>query len=194
LGRQSEVGKIHAGSSRALRLDPFALPVRFSASDAGADGRVRLVELQRERVVLRRAVRGIRMAVNVPVASFLGVALRLRPPDRGARDCVSISLEHRDPALCVPLLADFDGEDVVAEWQLWARILGLPLLVADPNGVLREPFGRMGGVRLDATAPRRRRQNAIKNRRPSMPLRRRCGLIRNQPTVHRGEREIIARN
>ena len=66
-----------AGSSRAVRLDPLALPVRFAASDAGADERVRWVELDRERVVLRRAVRGIPMAIQLPVHAFLGVALRL---------------------------------------------------------------------------------------------------------------------
>ena len=54
-----------AGSGRALRLDPFALPVRFPAKDAGADGQVRQVELDRERVVLRRAVRGMRMKLGV---------------------------------------------------------------------------------------------------------------------------------
>ncbi|MES1156101.1 MAG: hypothetical protein ABUL48_06695, partial [Pseudorhodoplanes sp.] len=69
-------GALPAGSGRALRLDPFALPVRFPAQDAGADGQVRQVELDRDRVVLRRAVRGIRMNVGVPVSTFRGVALR----------------------------------------------------------------------------------------------------------------------
>ena len=36
------------GSGRA-RLDPLALPVRFTANDAGADGRQRQVELDRDR-------------------------------------------------------------------------------------------------------------------------------------------------
>ena len=49
-------GGCPAGSSRALRLDPFALPVRFAASDAAADERVRHVELHRERVVVRRSL------------------------------------------------------------------------------------------------------------------------------------------
>ena len=118
-----------AGSSRALRLDPLALPVRFAASDAGADERVRWVELDRERVVLRRAVRGIPMSIKVAVAAFLGVALRLVPAGDG--ECVALSLEHRDPALSVPLLCDIRSDDVIAQWRLWARILRLPLLLAD---------------------------------------------------------------
>ena len=43
--RQMEAGRTPAGSGRALRLDPFALPVRFPAQDAGADGQMRQVEL-----------------------------------------------------------------------------------------------------------------------------------------------------
>ncbi len=70
-------GGCPAGSGRALRLDPFALPVRFAASDAAADGRVREVELHRERVVVRRSLAGMRMALNMPVAAFAGVGLRL---------------------------------------------------------------------------------------------------------------------
>ena len=178
-----------AGSSRALRLDPMALPVRFAASDAHADERMRWVELDRERVVLRRAVRGIPMSIKVAVAAFLGVALRLEP--EGER--VALSLEHRDPALSVPLLADAGSDDVIAQWRLWARILRLPLLLADPDGTLREPISRIGGVSFAAVAPRRRRRNAIRARRPSILLRR-AAPARRVGTVHRGEREIIARN
>jgi hypothetical protein len=57
------------GSSRAERLDPFALPLRFVDADFAADGQVRHVELHRAHVVLRRALSGIKMAVNLPVAA-----------------------------------------------------------------------------------------------------------------------------
>ena len=63
-----ETGGIPAGSARALRLDPFALPVRYPAQDSGADGQVRQVELHREHVVLRRAVRGMRMKLGPTAA------------------------------------------------------------------------------------------------------------------------------
>lgn len=187
-------GALSVGSSRALRLDPLALPLHFTAADARADERVRHVELSRERVVLHRAVRGIRMAVKVPVTAFLGVALRLVPSPEGGPNTVAVSLEHRDPALSVPLYTAEHTNDVVAEWQLWARVFGLPLLVADPAGALREPFRRLGGVRVGAAAPRRRRRNVIKGRRPSIFLRRRVGLVPELPVIHRSEREIIARN
>jgi Family of unknown function (DUF6101) len=183
-----------AGSSRAERLDPFTLPVRFAASDKAADGRVRQVELSRERVVLRRAVAGIKMAVNVPVATYLGVAIRMEPPEGSTPGGVAIVLEHRDPGLSLPLYRAAEGTEVVAEWQSWARVLGMPLLVAEVDGALREPFARIGALRIAAPAPRRRRRGAVKSRRPSILLRRKAGDASVLRAVHRGEREIIARN
>src|SRR5260370_7793317 len=141
LRRQRQFGgTMPAGSSRAVRLDPLALPVRFTASDAGADERVRWVELDRERVVLRRAVRGIPMAIQLPVNAFLGVALRLVATAGG--ECVTLSLEHRDPALSGPLFSQADGNDVIADWQLWAPPLGLPLLLPTPCSNLPHPHER----------------------------------------------------
>ena len=182
-----------AGSGRALRLDPLALPARFRAFDGGADERVRFVELHRERVVLRRAVRGIRMALTVPVSAFLGVAIRMLPPGGDSEAAVAVVLEHRDSALSVPIFVAFDGADVIAEWQLWARILGRPLLVTDAEGVLREPFPRLGALRLAAPVSRRRRRGPMKGRRPLILFRRQRPPV-VVAVVHRGEREIIARN
>jgi hypothetical protein len=52
----------------------------------------------------------------------------------------------------------------------------------------------LGAVRVAQPAPRRRRRNVIKARRPWVLLRRRPGDCRIAPPVHRDEREIIARN
>jgi hypothetical protein len=183
-----------AGSSRDERLDPFSLPLRFEARDAAADGSVRFVELMRERVVVRRSVRGMLMAVNLPVASYLGVALRIEPPAGTAPSAVALVLEHRDGALSLPLYRADDGTDIVAEWQSWARVLKLPLLVAGADGELREAFARIGAVRIAAPLPRRRKYSAVNARRPSIFLRRKPGRRLAGAAVHRGEREIIARN
>jgi hypothetical protein len=43
-------------------------------------------------------------------------------------------------------------------------------------------------------APRRRRRNAIRFRRPKFLMRRRVGALLNPANLYRGEREIIARN
>jgi hypothetical protein len=177
-----------------LRLDPFTLPIRFAASDKTADDRTRIVELSRERVVLRRAVRGIKMAVNLPVAAYLGVAVRMEPPAEDTPGTVSIVLEHRDPGLSLPLFCAADGVDIVAEWQSWARVLGMPMLVAEADGRLREPFKRVGTLTVAAPVARRRRRSAIKKRRPTLPLRRVAVVMPATPVMHRDEREIIARH
>ncbi len=201
-----EAGRIAAGPSRAgtphrasamgppLRLDPFSLPVRFAAADEAADGRLRIVDLHRERVVLRRSLRGMRMAVSLPVAAFRGVAIRLVGKADQAPTAIAVVLEHGDPALSLPLFSSSESDDIVAEWQSWGRVLGLPLLVAERDGSLREPFARLGALRIEAPTWRRRRHMAVARRRPARLLRRRPSALPDMPAVHRGEREIIARN
>ena len=159
--------------SGALRLDPLSLPVSFDAHDVRADGGVRKVELHRERVVLRRAVRGMRMAINVRVSDFRGVALR------GVDDAQMLVLLHRDPSLTVPLCVSSDRDEIATAWRMWSEILALPQL---PEDEACEP------------AARRRRHNAIRARRPKFLVRRRGGGLLDPANVHRGEREIIARN
>ena len=171
--RQTATSGINpAGSSRALRLDPLSLPVSFHAHDARADGFVRQVELDRERVVLRRAVRGMNMALRLRVSDFLGVALRT------VKDGRMLMLAHRDPSLNIPLCVTVDDDEIAAAWQMWSDIFALPML----QDAAREP------------APRRRRRNAIRARRPKFLLRRRAGDPLSPAKIFSGEREIIARD
>jgi hypothetical protein len=166
-------GAMPCGSSRLLRLDPSALPVQFFASDALADGRVRCVELHRERVVIRRSLAGMRMALSLPLRSFLGIVLRIVPPDQASEGAVVIALEHRDAALAVSLFAAPDGVEALAEWRAWGCALGLPLLVAGEGGALREAFRpAAGAARLHIP---RRCGCPLKRRRPRLSARRRTG-------------------
>jgi hypothetical protein len=156
-----------------LRLDPLSLPVSFDAHDARADGGVRQIEIHRERVVLRRALHGIRMSVNIRVRDFLGVALR------GIDDAQMLVLVHRDPSLTTPLCVSSDRDEIASAWKMWSDIFALPQLLEEKT---REP------------AARRRRHNAIRARRPKFLVRRRGGDLLNPANIHQGEREIIARN
>ncbi|MBR0873926.1 hypothetical protein JQ633_26445 [Bradyrhizobium tropiciagri] len=172
--RQTPTSGINsAGSSRALRLDPLSLPLSFHAQDSRADGGTRQVELHREHVVLRRAVLGMRMAVNVRVSDFLGVAVR------GIDDAQMLVLVHRDPALTIPLGSSSDADEIASAWQMWSEIFQLPQLTEETP---REP------------AARRRRRNTISRRRPKFLVRRRAGFRLNEASIHREEREIIARD
>jgi hypothetical protein len=172
--RQTATGGSNSvGSGRVLRLDPLSLPVSYSAHDTRADGGIRQIELHRERVVLRRAVSGMRMAVNLRVSDFLGIALREIDATQ-----VMLVLVHRDPSLTIPLCVSDDQNEIVAAWAMWSETFALP---------------QLQDTRREA-APRRRRRNAIRSRRPRFLMRRRVGYQLNPASVHRGEREIIARN
>ena len=186
-------GGCPAGSGRSVRLDPFALPARFSASDAAADGQVRQVELHCERVVVRRSLAGMRMALNMPVKAFAGVALKLTIGEGPAT--LDVVLAHKDdPALDLPLYRSAENDEALTQWQSWGAVLGLPLLVDDESEGWREAYPRAGMLKSGTVRPRRRRRSALCKRRPSILLRRAPrGLTGNAP-VHRGEREIIARN
>jgi hypothetical protein len=155
-----------------LQLDPLSLPVSYNAQDTRADGGVRRIELHRERVVLHRAVHGMRMAINVRVSDFLGVALR------GIDDAQMLVLVHRDPSLTIPLGVSSDRDEIATAWQIWSEIFALPQL---PEEKVYEP------------AARRRRHNAIRARRPKFLVRRRGGDLLNPANIHQGEHEIIAR-
>jgi hypothetical protein len=147
--------------------------VSFDAHDVRADNGVRNVELHRERVVVRRSIHGMRMAIKLRVIDFRGIALRF------IGDAQMLVLLHRDPSLTIPLGVSSDPKEIAAAWQSWSDIFALPQL-ADEAAC--DP------------APRRRRRNAIRARRPKFLLRRRGGGKLDSADVHRGEREIIARD
>jgi hypothetical protein len=174
--RQFGVGGAQpVGSGCTLQPDPLSLPVSFEARDGRADGGVRRIEINRDRVVVKRAVRGMRMAINVCVRDFLGIACR----DAGAGQ--ALVLVHRDPSLSVPLLVTSDDLHLELAWQTWSELFALPQ-IEDESGDTREP------------ALRRRRRNAIRSRRPQFLVRRKAGQRLGETSVHRAEREIIARN
>ncbi|HEY0301184.1 MAG TPA: DUF6101 family protein [Rhizomicrobium sp.] len=187
-------GGCSAGSGRPPRLDPFALPLSFEAGDAAADGQVRQIELYAERLVLRRSVAGMHMALNMPLSAYAGVAIRLDAGVGGALPTVAVVLEHKDPGLSLPLFVSNDADDAFVEWHTWSRTLGVPQLVSDDEGGWREPFARMGGVRVEKVRARRRRHSGLQRRRPSILSRRKAGKLSAAASVHSGEHEIIARN
>lgn len=184
-------GAMPAGSGRTMRLDPFALPVRFPANDAGADGQMRQVELDRDRVVLRRAVRGMRMKIRLPVDAFVGITLVAPAADS---ETASIILDHCDPSLSVPLLDGAAPDEAEVVWKAWGRVLGLALRQRGEDGEVCEVHPGRRTVQMEETVSRRRRRSSIRKRRPSIFLRRKPGRHIALSIVHRDEREIIARN
>ena len=133
---------------------------------------------------MRRAVRGMRMALNMPVSAFRGVSIR-----NVGDAAVAVTLEHRDPGLSLPLCVSGEPDEILKAWHDWATVLGVPLLVTEQDNA---PIA--GAVPLDVPCPRRRRRSTIKARRPSIMMRRGVKRLSCDMAVHRAEREIIARN
>jgi hypothetical protein len=184
-----------AGSGRSVRLDPFALPVRYKAGDPGADERERIIEIHRERVVMRRSVHGIPMKLSMQVSEYLGVAIRIVPPHDDFDGAIAVMLEHRDKGLSVPLFVAPDGRDISVEWRTWARVLGLPALVEDADGLLRDPFGPLGRIDAGEKSPHRLGRATMRTRRGRGRMRRKPGVYTaGKFTVYEGERELIARD
>lgn len=143
---------------------------------------------------MRRSLAGMRMALNMPLSAFAGVALRLMPGNDGNEPTVAVVLEHKDPGLALLLFVSTEADDAMAEWRSWARVLGLPQLISNDEGGWREPFARIGGVRVARVKPRRRRHSVVQTRRPSRSLRRMAGKFKPDAPVYRGEDELIARD
>ncbi|BAR98167.1 DUF6101 family protein [Blastochloris viridis] len=170
------------------------MPACFAAVDPSADGRIREIEIDRTRVIVRRAVAGVRMRLNVPIESYLGVVVRIEPDVTPDHSQIAVVLAHRDPALSVTLSAADDCDDVIADWQAWAKSLGCPLLIGNGDGSWREPMTRLGAVVVTTPSPRRRRHSPHTRRRPKALMRRKPGRPAATAKVYRDECEIIARS
>lgn len=178
-----------------LRVDPFTLPVRYSAKLAGpASATTPAVYLDREQAIIKRRLGGIPTTLSTPVSAFRGVAVRMTgDPETGAVRTV-VELMHRDPAMSLPLVVveDLgDGEDVAADWQAWGRALGLPLLIVEADGSVRAPLEQLGSL-VVGEAKSRRAPSSLTGRRPRFLKRRKTGFNTEAGTL--AGREIIARD
>ena len=87
------------------------------------------IELHRERVVVRRSLAGMRMALNMPVAAFDGISLQLVPGEGGEADR-SRSCWNTGSVADAAALSDIVTDEALAEWRAWSEVLDVPLLLA----------------------------------------------------------------
>jgi hypothetical protein len=158
--------------------------------DPRADGAARRIAFDHECVAILRRYKGIDMRVAVPVATYRGVMLA--PPTEGENEAYEVRLVHGDPDLSVTLYQTSSKAEGVPEWRLWARFFGLPPLV---EGVLANDSAPAGRGAAVGEAPKVCRSVAVAATRwPRFLTRRKVGRAERMQIVHRGEREIIARN
>jgi len=172
---------------------PDEAPIVFQSIDPGADDGVRRIELGADHLVLRRRMAGMPMKLRLAYADYEGLAVALLDPE-GDGEGVAIVLVHADPALSVTLYSAPHVDDVVAEWRFWSAELGVPMLLTERDGNRRPAYPMIGRLSVGATLARRRRRGPLKQRRPSMFRRRAAGRPLAGLEVHRGERELIARD
>ncbi|AXS39469.1 hypothetical protein D1F64_04655 [Breoghania sp. L-A4] len=133
----------------------------------------------------------VTQSVSVPFSSFRGVAARVEPAAVPGEIRVTLELLHSDPRLSLALMQADCMDDVVADWQAWSRQFGVPLLLIEQDGRIREIAGAANRAQIGRPGPRRR-SSVLRERRPRFLIRRRTGHTNPMP-LHAGEREIIAR-
>jgi Family of unknown function (DUF6101) len=169
-------------NSTVDRRGPVGAAAELTCDCARAEGGVQRVKVSSAWVCLERRLAGMETIVNVPTASYRGVALRAEP----GKLRFEIVLLHVDPSLEVVLLRAGDDADIIARWRGFGDMLDLPLLVEDEAGRL-QPLENSREPRFFD----RRHGSALKGRRPRFLARRRVGKAERQP-VHSGERELFA--
>lgn len=150
-------------------LAPNHFTVAHDAFDPRADGRRRSVHMSMTLVTIERVLRGIRMAVAVPVSTYRAVTVRVSAPSGAA----TVTLSHaRDRELDV-VLASGHADDVAIAAKAWSTVLDKTIAVE-------------AGVSILPAQPR--------SAKPAKPPRARtAGDTRRLLTRFAGEREIIAR-
>lgn len=170
----------------AMRLDPYRLPHRVTAS--GQDGFSYSLDRQGA-TVKRRLTCGLNLSLALPTRAFKGVAARSIEHDDGSYT-VSLELLHHDRDLSLPLLISDNLDDVAADWHAWSRMMRLPMLIVDAEGVARPVREQLGAIMVETPLARRKRFGSLKHR-PNFLRRRKPGTI-GPVTKITGE-ELIAR-
>jgi len=162
-----KAGKQDADSARrrwrsaAFDADPYLLPASIEmALDTfwhRLVGFVRYVTIYKDRVSVQDSSPPFGIwAWDAAITDYEGVALSVAY--RGSNleaPVILVELRHADADKCVIVHASFDGADSGARWRSWGAQLGLPLLVQDRHGEVRDVVDRLGRVNILPAQPHR---------------------------------------
>ncbi len=150
-------------------LAPDHFTIAPYAYDARADRRQRSVHMSMTRVSIERVVKGVKMAIAVPVSAYGAVTIRVIAPSGAA----TLTLSHANDRDFDVALASGRMEDVAVAAKAWSTVLDKTIAVE-------------AGVSILPAQPR-----TAKPVKP--PHVRTMGDIGRMVTRFAGEREIIAR-
>jgi hypothetical protein len=174
-----------AGTS-FFRLDPYAIPDRIAFSQGDVH-----YTLDRSGVSVKMTMpkSGLPLSFALPARSFKGIAAKAIEHADGTQT-VSLELHHSDPQLCIPVLIADNLDDIAADWHSWSRLMKLPMLIIDENGMSQPVRDELGMVMLESPIARRKRITAVKHR-PWFLRRRKAGVVGEVTKISAAE--IIAR-
>ncbi len=149
--------------------------VTRDAYDERADFKRRTVHMSMTQVSIERVMRGIKMSIAVPVATYASVIIRVQAPNGSA----TARLAHRDGDFDV-VLASGEARDVTIAAKAWAAVLEKAIVVE-------------AGVVMMAPTPRGAKRPVVSTR-SRFARNRKLGDRRLLKSSFAGEHEIIARD
>ncbi|MDX5592997.1 DUF6101 family protein [Pseudovibrio sp. SPO723] len=151
--------------------NPGQLPISFTATVEPIESCIRVsatvgVTISREQVEITEFIGSVLVRRSYPTTAFDGVAVVLRSDEAqlAGRPRMVLELRHPRPGLRVPLFEANDLADIVAEWQLWAKALALPLLLVDEDTGLSKVANAPQSLYRRNPLPRRKTRGHTKNR------------------------------
>lgn len=132
----------------------------------------------------------IRRSTDETSPQWRGLAIGVE--ERGGAFFYRVRMVHDDPVNMTVLVQTEDEREAIVAWRYWSSTLKLPRLVERAPNEFHAMEWRCGALVVRMRAARRR-GSPLFARRPRRLAGREAGHDRQTP-VHRGEREIIARN
>jgi hypothetical protein len=127
---------------------------------------------------------------STATADWRGLAIGVE--ERGGAYFYRVRMVHDDPVNMTLIVQTEDEREAVVAWRYWAATLGLPRMIEHEPDAFHPLEWRLGGLIVRGRAARRR-GSPLFSRRPGRLAKRR--IVQTRPSsVHRNEREIIARD
>lgn len=148
-------------ASPELDADPYLLPASLAVPHQPlwrrAAGFIRYATIYRDRVSVHDSSPPFGVwSWEAPIDDYEGVSLTVAYKGRDVNaPMILVELRHADEDKNIVVHASSDGADAGARWRSWSAVLGLPLLVQDRQGDVREAVDRLGRVATQPPQPHR---------------------------------------